>query len=102
MALAPDSGDVLEGFEVLVDVAENVWLPLQRARREDDADHRESERHRARRRARLLVLSTKHERIAEVDARIALLEITPGVPNRDACIAKLSRLRKALVDDARG
>jgi hypothetical protein len=101
MGWSPDGAAALEGLDILIDVAENVWLPHQRDRRQDTSDRLASQRHRAEQRARLSTLVARHQQVAELDARIALLEITPGVPERDRHITRLRQLRKKLVSVVR-
>ena len=94
-------GEALGGIEVLIDVAERVWLPVQQDRRQDESDMMVVHAHRAEARARLMKISSKLGQIDEIDARIALLEITPGIPARDALVARLKKLRSALLKAAR-
>lgn len=81
----------------LLDVASSCWLNERREEIAYQSNDRDRQAARARRRADLAALSTKMGRIAEVDARIVLLEVAQGFPEQERFLLQLRALRQRLL-----
>lgn len=92
------SVDLVAELLGFIEVAHTEWLGRE-ARDARAAAHADSTQ--AMRRERLRKLVAAHDRIAEVDAQIALVEITPSLPGREEVVAKLLDVRRALLGGVR-
>jgi hypothetical protein len=83
--------EVLEDVLELIEVATTEWLA--RKALVEEIERSQSER-RARRRAALVGLRDKFAQMAEIDAGLTLLRVTPNLRDRDALIARLEVVRR--------
>lgn len=82
----------------LLEVASDCWLNDRRIEAVTKANQLNLLEARVKRRAELATLSSQMSRIAEVDARIVLIEVAEGFPDRDRFLNQLKALRKRLVE----
>ena len=95
-------GDRLSDLQDLLHVGLTVWI----GREVERADHELVEQwrniERRERRCRLAQVKGGMLRVAEVDAQIELMGISPNVPNRDMWLGRLRDLRELLLERAKG
>ena len=82
----------------LLEVASECWMNEGRSKASAQASQMDLLEARVRWRADLTKLSTQMSRVAEVDARIVLLEVAEGFPERDRFLSQLRALRKRLIE----
>lgn len=91
------SDPLIADIRDLLEVGAESWLSNKRQAAQDAADAVRLGAHRAERRARLRKLEAHMARVAEVDARIALIEVTPGLAERARYLRRLRELRATLI-----
>ena len=85
----------------LLVVAQDDWLNDQRSATVSATDLQRKEVERETSRARLRRVTSHMQRVAEIDARIALLEATPGVSGQAEFLDRLRKVRCRLVLSAK-
>lgn len=93
-----DPADIAAEVADLIFVATEEWL---QERADGQLHEQEISLLRAERRGRLKRMTAAMSRVAEVDARIALLEATPAVPRGDIYLRSLLEMRSKLLAQAR-
>lgn len=91
--------DVAAEAAALLEVATTEWLGRKRESASLENHLRVED---AARRSRLRLLVTAFDRLAEVDAQLAIVEITPTLPAREHVLASLREVRRQLARELRG
>jgi hypothetical protein len=86
----------------LLSVAQGDWLNDQRSAAVSATDLQRKDVEREKSRARLRRVTSHMQRVAEIDARIALLDATPGVSGQADFLYRLRMVRCRLVKSAKG
>ena len=93
--------ELLSDLRDIVHVAGKVWLGREAERADREVAEQRRTLAREARRDRLARVSSRMQRVDEVDARIVAVEIADNLPNRDRWIGQLRRLRERLLKEAK-
>lgn len=91
--------DIAAEVAALIEVATNEWLVRKRVSAGLE-NHLLGED--AFRRNRLRLLVSAYDRLAEVDAQLAIVEVTPTLPGREQVLRSLLQVRRELGRELRG
>jgi len=92
-----DKRDIAVEIAEFVSVASFEWLKLGKKNFAQQEQQRAISTSDAERRAKIRTICGHMEQVAEIDARIALIEATPALHDRDKILHTLRHLRGALV-----
>lgn len=93
-----DGLDVAAEVAALLEVATREWMGRKRENASLENHLRAED---AARRSRLRLLVTAFDRLAEVDAQLAIVEITPMLPAREHVLESLREVRRQLARELR-
>ena len=94
---SPAGDQVFSEVADFLSIAAEEWLDYKREQQFVIKGEQFLEEQRQQRRSRLRDVTGHNKQVAEVDSRIDLVMVTPGVPNRTKVLADLSELRERLL-----
>jgi len=96
-----DLQDLISSTTDLLEVASDCWLNERNSALALQANEQDLLEARCRRRAELTRLSSRLSQLAEVDARIVLIDVANAFPERERFLLQLLALRKRLVKETK-